>query len=134
MQSYRKYGVLLKISDWIRNPSLIIGQMASERLRVISKRSITTSVDTDSDCGSKRCVDADSDCGSKRCVDAVSDCCSERCVNTDLTGVDTDSDCGSESDNSILLATDNDTNVKSKPIPAKRQKTRRLCGSAQVLD
>ena len=37
---------------------------------------------------------------------------SERCV-------DTDSDCGSES---ILLATDNDTNVKSKPIPAKNRR------------
>ena len=75
--------------------------MESERLRVNnSKRSMTISVDTD---GSERCVDTDSDCGSEHCVD-------------------TDSDCGSES---ILLATDNDTNVKSKPIPAKRQKTRR---------
>ena len=50
--------------------------MESERLRVNSKRSMTTSVDTDSDCGSE----------------------------------------------SILLATDNNTNVKSKPIPAKRQR------------
>ena len=72
-----------------------LGQMESES----SKRSMTTSVDTDSNYGSEHCVD-------------------------------TDSDYGSESDNSILLATDNDTNVKSKPIPAKRQKTRRFCGSA----
>ena len=82
---------------------------------------MTTSVDTDSDCGSERCVDTDSDCGSERCIDTDSDCGSERCV-------DTDSDCGSES---ILLATDNVTNVKSKPLPAKRQKTRRWCGSAK---
>ena len=47
---------------------------------------------------------------------------SERCV-------DTDSDCGSES---ILLATDNDTNVKSKPTnTSKEQKTGRWCGSAK---
>ena len=52
---------------------------------------------------------------------------SKRSMNT---SVDTDSDCGSEY---ILLATDITirTFSKSKSIPAKRQKTRRWCGSAK---
>ena len=58
---------------------------------------------------SKRSVDTDSDCGGEPFVD-------------------TDSDRGSES---ILLATDSDTNAKSKPTPAKRHKTRKWCGSAK---
>ena len=71
--------------------------MESERLRVNSKRSMTTSVDADSDCDSERCVDTDSGCGSES-IDYWQ---------------------------RIL------TLSKSKPIPAKRQKTRRWCRSAQ---